>query len=67
VTRQEILDNGGYYYLAPESDPQDMHSAGFDGNKFATADEADGAIAGLREAGSDFDHEWVVRWCDRAG
>lgn len=47
----------GSFYLAPVGAPADRHAAGWDGNHFASAEEAEAAIAGLQEA---IGGEWTV-------
>ncbi len=63
---EDARDDGGCefchsYWLAPASDPTDRYAAGFDGNHFATRDEAEDAIETLRDLGGAFDCDWIVR------
>ncbi len=49
----------GSWYLAPESCRSDDYSAGYDGNAFATREEAEAAIPVLQSSGEEFA---AVRW-----
>lgn len=49
----------GTWFLAPSDDYTDDYAAGYDGNTFATREEAEAAIEGLGEAFGD-DAEWVA-------
>lgn len=60
ITDQAIKTSDLPFYLAPASSPRDQHAAGYDGNGFATREEAEAAIPGLRGCGEEYDVEWVV-------
>lgn len=49
----------GTWYLAPSSDPDDEWSAGYDGNVFASRDEAVAAVPGLLACGPEFAGQWI--------
>lgn len=49
----------GTWYLAPSDDLTNEDSAGYDGNTFATREEAEAAIAGLSDAFGG-GTEWVA-------
>lgn len=63
MNQQQVTENGGFYFVAPASDPGDRYAAGIEGNRFATTEDAEEAIAALK-ATPGFDGEWVVRWHD---
>lgn len=66
MSTAKTKDLGGFYFIAPASDPSDRHAAGYDGNRFADAAEAEREIPNLRAIGPDFDIDWVVRFCDHS-
>ena len=53
-------DRTGKWYLTPAG-KNDPYVAGWDCNVFESEEEAEAAIPSLREAGPDFDHDWVTR------
>jgi hypothetical protein len=57
----ETTNRVGKWFLAPATNPTDVWSAGYDGNVFASEDEALAAVDGLRKLGPLWDHEWVAR------
>lgn len=51
----------GTWYLAPASNMSDEWAAGYDGNVFATREQAEAAIPALRDCGEEFAGvEWVA-------
>ena len=51
----------GTWFLAPSTDRSDEYAAGYDGNSFASQEEAEAAIPALRECGEDFAAtDWVA-------
>jgi hypothetical protein len=59
--RQMTTHATGTWFLAPSTDRTDEHAAGYDGNAFATREEAIAAIPGLQACGEDFgETTWVA-------
>lgn len=51
----------GSWFLAPADDRSNEHAAGYDGNTFATREEAEAAIPVLRQCGEGFaTTDWVA-------
>lgn len=49
------------WFLAPATDRSDEFAAGYDGNTFATREEAEAAIPALQACGEEFAAvEWVA-------
>lgn len=55
----------GTYYIAPAAAPDDEHSVGYDGNVFASADDAEAEIHALAAALGGEPTDYVV--CRRGG
>ena len=62
MTHEEILANGGWYFIAPADDITNGLAAGPE-NQFATAQEAELAAEELVKI-PGFEGEWVVKWRD---
>lgn len=60
-------DTMSRYWIAPAENPTDRYAAGYDDNSFASLEEAEGVIAGLRALGEEWDCEWVVHEACESG
>lgn len=59
-TEAEAKSRDGKWYVCPADNTADAYAAGYDGNVFATEDEALVAIAGLADALNTAEAYWTV-------